>query len=64
MRARLTEALGPLDAPPVDDCRLLCTRPVYDAAPRDWAAAVEEALAVPVLVTSHGPTAADKRPRR
>lgn len=44
--------------------RLMSTRPVYDAAPRDWVGAVEESLAVPVVLTSHGPTATDKRPRR
>jgi adenylosuccinate synthase len=44
--------------------RLMSTRPVYDASPRDWVAAVEEALDVPVLLTSRGPTAADKRTRR
>jgi adenylosuccinate synthase len=37
--------------------------PVLDDAPRDWVAAVEAALDVPVALTSHGPTAADKRPR-
>lgn len=42
--------------------RLMSTRPIYDGPPGDWVAAVEEALAVPVFVTSHGPTAADKRP--
>lgn len=43
--------------------RLLDTRPVYDGTPGDWVAAVQDTLAVPVLLTSHGPTAEDKRPR-
>jgi adenylosuccinate synthase len=45
--------------------RLLTSRPVYDGpAVRDWPGAVEEALGVPVVLTSHGPTAEDKRRRR
>jgi adenylosuccinate synthase len=44
--------------------RLLISRPHYDGtAIRDWPAAVEEVLSVPVVLTSHGPTAEDKRPR-
>jgi adenylosuccinate synthase len=34
-----------------------------DATPDDWVAAVEAALDVPVALTSHGPTATDKRLR-
>ena len=42
--------------------RLATTTPVYDpAAPRDWVAAVSEAVGAPVVLTSHGPTAEDKR---
>jgi adenylosuccinate synthase len=40
--------------------RLLSTRPVYDPPLPDWVGAVEDALGVPVVVTSHGPTAEDK----
>ncbi|MBQ1023243.1 adenylosuccinate synthetase [Micromonospora sp. C95] len=44
--------------------RLLRARPVYDAPPPvDWPTAVEQALGVPVVLTSHGPTAEDKRVR-
>jgi hypothetical protein len=44
--------------------RLLISRPVYDGtAVRDWPGAVEDALGVPVVLTSHGPTAEDKRER-
>lgn len=42
--------------------RLLTTRPTYDC-PANLPAAIEHALDVPVLLTSHGPTAADKRAR-
>jgi len=40
--------------------RLMTTRPVYHRPPRDWIAAVEEELATPVVIASHGPTAEDK----
>ncbi|WP_328348977.1 adenylosuccinate synthetase [Micromonospora sp. NBC_00421] len=52
---------GDLDRQAALTARLLRTRPVYDAPPTDWPAAVAEALAAPVVLTSHGPTAADKR---
>ncbi|MEV4724150.1 adenylosuccinate synthetase [Micromonospora humida] len=52
---------GDLDRQAALTARLLTTRPVYDAPPTDWPAAVSEALAAPVVLTSHGPTAADKR---
>lgn len=41
--------------------RLESTVPLYGSPPSDWVAAVEQALGVPVAVTSHGPTAEDKR---
>lgn len=41
--------------------RLLTARPVYRGTPTDWVAAVEEHLSVPVVLTSAGPTASDKR---
>ena len=45
--------------------RLLVSRPGYDGtAVRNWPGAVEDALGVPVVLTSHGPTAEDKRERR
>jgi adenylosuccinate synthase len=45
--------------------RLLISRPRYDGTTvRDWPGAVEDALGVPVVLTSHGPTAEDKRERR
>jgi adenylosuccinate synthase len=45
--------------------RLLVTAPTCaDDPPRDWVGAVEAALDVPVVVTSWGPTAADKRMNR
>ncbi|SCG56819.1 adenylosuccinate synthase [Micromonospora humi] len=40
--------------------RLMRARPVLESAPGDWVAAVEEALGVPVLLTSRGPTAEEK----
>jgi adenylosuccinate synthase len=43
--------------------RLLASRPEYGAPPRDWVTAVEEELAVPVVLTSHGPTSEDKTER-
>jgi adenylosuccinate synthase len=41
--------------------RLLGTRPVYAGTPTDWVGAVTDALSTPVVLTSSGPTAADKR---
>jgi adenylosuccinate synthase len=41
----------------------VATPVLHDAAPDDGVAAVEAALDVPVALTSHGPTAADKRLR-
>ena len=55
--ARPATWTGRRPSPPV----CCATRPVYDAPPTDWPAAVAEALAAPVVLTSHGPTAADKR---
>lgn len=52
---------GDLDRQAALTARLLRARPVYDAPPADWPAAVAGALAAPVVLTSHGPTAADKR---
>ncbi|WKU03075.1 adenylosuccinate synthetase [Micromonospora sp. HUAS LYJ1] len=52
---------GDLERQAALTARLLTARPVYDAPPTDWPAAVSEALAAPVVLTSHGPTAADKR---
>jgi adenylosuccinate synthase len=41
--------------------RLQAAQPVLDpSAPADWASAVASALHVPVVLTSHGPTTADK----
>lgn len=55
---------GDLDRQAALTARLLRTRPVYDAAPpADWPTAVAQALGVPVVLTSHGPTAPDKRVR-
>lgn len=56
---------GDLDRQAALTARLLTARPVYrdDPAPTDWAAAVEQTLGTPVVLTSHGPTAADKRDR-
>jgi adenylosuccinate synthase len=51
---------GDLDRQAALTRRLLTTRPAYLPPPRDWVAAVEEQLSAPVVVTSHGPTAADK----
>jgi adenylosuccinate synthase len=53
---------GDLDRQEALTRRLLTTRPAYDPPPSDWAGAVEDALGVPVVVTSHGPTAEDKQP--
>ncbi|RZT81969.1 adenylosuccinate synthase [Micromonospora violae] len=41
--------------------RLLRSRPVYDDPPTNWAEAVRAELGAPVVLTSHGPTADDKR---
>jgi len=41
--------------------RLLRTTPRYAGPPVDWPQAVSRALRVPVVVTSHGPTATDKQ---
>jgi adenylosuccinate synthase len=42
--------------------RLLAGRPVYaEVDPDEWVSTVERELDVPVVVTSHGPTAEDKR---
>ncbi|WDZ86164.1 adenylosuccinate synthetase [Micromonospora cathayae] len=52
---------GDLDRQAALTARLAAARPVYDdGPPTDWVAAVEAALDVPVTLTSHGPTAADK----
>ncbi|HEX5541533.1 MAG TPA: adenylosuccinate synthetase [Micromonospora sp.] len=51
---------GDLDRQAQLTSRLLRTRPVYGPAPADWAAAVQEELGAPVLLTSHGPTAEHK----
>ncbi|WP_089154711.1 adenylosuccinate synthetase [Micromonospora sp. NBS 11-29] len=40
--------------------RLMRARPVLDEVPSDWATTVEEALGVPVVLTSHGPRAEEK----
>ncbi|OZV80100.1 adenylosuccinate synthetase [Micromonospora echinospora] len=53
---------GDLDRQAALTERLLSAQPVYDDPPADWVPAVEEALAAPVVLTSHGPTAEDKRP--
>jgi adenylosuccinate synthase len=59
---RLTPApLADLDRQAALTERLLTTVPVYGPAPAQWVTAVETALDAPVVVTSHGPTAADKR---
>jgi adenylosuccinate synthase len=56
---------GDLDRQEALTRTLETTAPVYDpASPRNWVAAVEEELGTPVAVTSHGPTAADKRQRK
>lgn len=54
---------GDLDRQEALTRRLMMTTAVYDEAPgsRDgWIAAVEDAIQAPVVLTSHGPTAADK----
>ncbi|MGW0436537.1 adenylosuccinate synthetase [Micromonospora sp. NPDC003197] len=43
--------------------RLLRSRPEYDEPVRDWIATVQDELACPVVLTSHGPTAEDKSVR-
>ncbi|MFY1631727.1 adenylosuccinate synthetase [Solwaraspora sp. WMMB335] len=59
---------GDLDRQAALTRRLLTSRPSYGADPgpdpNAWVAAVEAALGVPVRLTSHGPTAADKTARR
>lgn len=40
---------------------LLGARPVYVHPGPDWPGLVEDMLGAPVALTSHGPTAADKR---
>jgi len=52
---------GDLDRQEALTRRLETTVPLYDPPPGDWVQAVERELGVPVAVTSHGPTAADKR---
>ncbi|TCB91311.1 adenylosuccinate synthetase [Micromonospora zingiberis] len=55
---------GDLDRQAALTARLLRARPVYDdGPPADWPQAVAEVLGAPVVLTSHGPTAQDKRPR-
>ncbi|WBB51869.1 adenylosuccinate synthetase [Verrucosispora sp. WMMA2044] len=68
---RYTDSDGLVPGPPGDldrqaalTTRLLQARPVYDRpSPVDWPTAVEQTLGVPVVLTSHGPTAEDKRVR-
>ncbi|MET8282325.1 adenylosuccinate synthetase [Micromonospora sp. NPDC005174] len=52
---------GDLDRQAALTARLLRSRPVYDDPPADWAEAVGAELDTPVVLTSHGPTADDKR---
>ncbi|MCW6006202.1 adenylosuccinate synthetase [Micromonospora sp. CPCC 205371] len=53
---------GDLDRQEALTRRLTKTTPVYtDIRPDDWVAAVADALRTPVVLTSHGPTATDKR---
>ncbi|MEJ3743830.1 adenylosuccinate synthetase [Actinomycetes bacterium KLBMP 9797] len=53
---------GDLDRQAALTRRLLTTSPRYaDPRPDDWVAAVSAALDTPVVLTSHGPTALDKR---
>ncbi|MFC7549590.1 adenylosuccinate synthetase [Plantactinospora sp. GCM10030261] len=53
---------GDLDRQAALTRRLLQSTPLYDEPPpRDWVGAVSDALDTPVVVTSHGPTSADKR---
>ena len=54
---------GDLDRQAALTGRLLRSRPGYDEPPRDWVATVEDELACPVVLTSHGPTAEDKSVR-
>jgi adenylosuccinate synthase len=55
---------GDLDRQAALTARLRTARPVYDdGPPADWVTAVERELAVPVVLTSHGPTAEDKLAR-
>jgi adenylosuccinate synthase len=51
---------GDLDRQAALTARLLRARPVYDDPPADWPAAVGAELGVPVVLTSHGPTAGEK----
>lgn len=51
---------GDLDRQAALTARLLGIRPVYDDAPADWADAVARELDAPVVLTSRGPTSADK----
>ncbi|MFJ6196763.1 adenylosuccinate synthetase [Micromonospora sp. NPDC092111] len=51
---------GDLDRQAALTARLRRSRPVYDDPPADWPSAVAGALDAPVVLTSHGPTAADK----
>ncbi len=43
---------------------LLATRPVYSHPGADWAHVIEQETGAPVVLRSHGPTAADKTPSR
>jgi adenylosuccinate synthase len=53
---------GDLDRQAALTRRLMTTIPGYAEPPsRDWVGAVSDALATPVVLASHGPTAADKR---
>ncbi|MFG1881030.1 adenylosuccinate synthetase [Micromonospora sp. NPDC049102] len=52
---------GDLDRQAALTDRLLRSRPVYENPPADWAEAVGAELDTPVVLTSHGPTADDKR---
>jgi adenylosuccinate synthase len=54
---------GDLDRQEALTHRLATTLPVYtEIPPADWPAAVADTLRTPVVLTSHGPTASDKRP--
>ncbi|MER5700657.1 adenylosuccinate synthetase [Micromonospora sp. NPDC002296] len=56
---------GDLDRQAALTARLLAARPVYDdGPPADWPSAVQEALGVPVVLTSHSPTAEGKAVRK
>lgn len=58
---------GDLDRQDALTWRLMATRPHYHqpwlGGPAGWAEAVEKQLDVPVVLTSHGPTAENKSPR-